>query len=404
MEDKKKFERVSTTPNKVIEEPMKDKNSKQLKGKSATGKPLEPIIINPQQNTVTRNEDYRGLTRAAQVARRQSIARLAEKLELNDLVKDRFVDLRNTENTSLIRVIENTINQYKSNGDPLAALLEKAMADILPRDVITEALVKKSNKSGIALSTLSEVYNRGVARWTGGNMTCEQSAFGRVNSYIAQGKAYELDLDLRENLTVNEDFGVKHPAEDKVAEGLKRGLGRTTYSSPVTGLRHEINHSGEHYRAGMMRGKTISNLLHIIDKTVTGRKLREEVQINEDLDSKFASLLEKRGLWDNIRAKRKRIKGGSGERMRKPGSAGAPSTQDFKDSQTNEQTLDAAYSAMESVRTDDYKNSVVAGYSKTSIDPKTGKLTVTRVPAHYTKTKTSQSIIKSGNVHDGNAE
>lgn len=39
----------------------------------------------------------------------------------------------------------------------------------------------------------------------------------------------------------------------------------------------------------------------------------------------------KRGLWDNIHAKRKRIKAGSGERMRKPGSKGAPSAQDFKD-------------------------------------------------------------------------
>ncbi len=41
----------------------------------------------------------------------------------------------------------------------------------------------------------------------------------------------------------------------------------------------------------------------------------------------------KKGLWDNIHAKRKRIKGGSGEKMRKPGSEGAPTDQDFKDAQ-----------------------------------------------------------------------
>jgi len=41
---------------------------------------------------------------------------------------------------------------------------------------------------------------------------------------------------------------------------------------------------------------------------------------------------EKPGLWANIHAKRKRIKSGSGERMRKPGSKGAPSAQDFKNS------------------------------------------------------------------------
>lgn len=49
-----------------------------------------------------------------------------------------------------------------------------------------------------------------------------------------------------------------------------------------------------------------------------------------------ADLLEKRGLWDNIHAKRERIKRGSGERMRKPGSKGAPTDAAMKASQTNE--------------------------------------------------------------------
>ena len=40
--------------------------------------------------------------------------------------------------------------------------------------------------------------------------------------------------------------------------------------------------------------------------------------------------LEEGGLWDNIHAKRKRIKAGSGERMRKPGSKGAPTAKDFR--------------------------------------------------------------------------
>jgi hypothetical protein len=44
----------------------------------------------------------------------------------------------------------------------------------------------------------------------------------------------------------------------------------------------------------------------------------------------------KRGLWDNIHAKQKRIKAGSGEHMRKPGSEGAPTTTALKASQTNE--------------------------------------------------------------------
>ena len=40
----------------------------------------------------------------------------------------------------------------------------------------------------------------------------------------------------------------------------------------------------------------------------------------------------KRGLYSNIHAKRKRIKAGSGEKMRKPGSSGAPTAKAFKQS------------------------------------------------------------------------
>jgi hypothetical protein len=40
----------------------------------------------------------------------------------------------------------------------------------------------------------------------------------------------------------------------------------------------------------------------------------------------------KPGLYANINAKRARIAAGSGEKMRKPGAAGAPSAKDFKES------------------------------------------------------------------------
>lgn len=38
----------------------------------------------------------------------------------------------------------------------------------------------------------------------------------------------------------------------------------------------------------------------------------------------------KPGLYANIAAKRERIKDGSGEKMRKPGTKGAPTAKDFK--------------------------------------------------------------------------
>jgi len=43
--------------------------------------------------------------------------------------------------------------------------------------------------------------------------------------------------------------------------------------------------------------------------------------------------MRKPGLWENIEKKRKRIEGGSGERMRSPGDKGAPTAEAIKDSQ-----------------------------------------------------------------------
>ena len=43
-------------------------------------------------------------------------------------------------------------------------------------------------------------------------------------------------------------------------------------------------------------------------------------------------MAKKPGLYENIHAKRERIKRGSGERMRTPGTKGAPTDKDFKKS------------------------------------------------------------------------
>ena len=76
-------------------------------------------------------------------------------------------------------------------------------------------------------------------------------------------------------------------------------------------------------------------------KNVAKHLAKKAMKANEDVEE----IEEKRGLWDNIHAKRKRIKAGSGERMRKPGSEGAPSAADLKNSRTEEveQVTEATY-------------------------------------------------------------
>jgi hypothetical protein len=48
------------------------------------------------------------------------------------------------------------------------------------------------------------------------------------------------------------------------------------------------------------------------------------------MPSREIQVMPGKGLYANIHAKRERIKAGSGEKMRKPGSKGAPTAKAFK--------------------------------------------------------------------------
>jgi hypothetical protein len=101
-----------------------------------------------------------------------------------------------------------------------------------------------------------------------------------------------------------------------------------------------------------------------------------------------ADLLEgKRGLWDNIHAKRARIKAGSGERMRKPGSEGAPT--------------DAAIKASQNEETDPCWD----GYKQVGMKKKGGKKVPNCVPEAYTGSeKTSKNKNKPNSRFDATNE
>lgn len=62
-------------------------------------------------------------------------------------------------------------------------------------------------------------------------------------------------------------------------------------------------------------------------------KMKEQGYSEQEIRTVITTLAykEKKGLWANIHAKRKRIEAGSGERMRRPGEKGAPSAKALKD-------------------------------------------------------------------------
>jgi len=85
----------------------------------------------------------------------------------------------------------------------------------------------------------------------------------------------------------------------------------------------------EVYQRGYKESLSEQVAFNRVNSFIYGGKAAE---LDEDLN-------EKRGLWDNIHAKRERIKHGSGEHMRKPGSKGAPTAKDFRDSQNEGRVL-----------------------------------------------------------------
>jgi uncharacterized protein YjbJ (UPF0337 family) len=69
---------------------------------------------------------------------------------------------------------------------------------------IFKSILRKTNETGIDLDILGEVYNRGYNSWDETkNVSPEQYAFARLNSYINQGKTYfEEDKDLHEGYKI----------------------------------------------------------------------------------------------------------------------------------------------------------------------------------------------------------
>jgi hypothetical protein len=133
-----------------------------------------------------------------------------------------FNTLDGADTNSLISIIEDTIKQFNSDNNPMGEQLKKMLNAVLPEDVVTESLLKKSEKTGIAFSTLKEVFDRGEYSWDASNrMTQEQFAFARVNSYIAKGKAWHMDADVREEKVVNAKLDESFAAFLEASVGTK---------------------------------------------------------------------------------------------------------------------------------------------------------------------------------------
>jgi len=88
----------------------------------------------------------------------------------------------------------------------IAEHLGGSVADLTNKQKLS--LYKKSQQSGYPTNILEEVYQRGVMSWEEStNKTPEQYAFDRVNSFISNGLAAEIDEDLRQWFDPNHPKG-----------------------------------------------------------------------------------------------------------------------------------------------------------------------------------------------------
>ncbi len=225
---------------------------------------------------------------------------------------------------------------------------------------IIDALDRKSEKSGIDIEVLGEVYSRGLDAWNDHpKVTREQYAFARVNSFINKGKSYyDEDADLHELSTNTLKSYVNKAKDDE-----DKSTFAYAYSMGHKQIRDKGDYAKRADRKSANRNQGILN--------ATDRIMQREETVEEG----------KRGLWDNIHAKRKRIKAGSGERMRKPGSEGAPTAKNFKDAQ-------------ESVELDELSQDLLDRYRKKRINSHKYDIT----------DKYDKHVIRAiGKIHDDDA-
>jgi len=245
--------------------------------------------------------------------------------------------------------------------DPQLVFAEQVGSAVCLTNEAKLSLYKKSQKTGIGTDILEEVYRRGHSIWNESfGQTPEQFAFDRVNSFIAGGFAADLDDDLLEDAK-----GYKNPTGGLTQKGRDHYNNQTgghlqaPVTTPPSKLKHDSKAAGRRRsfcaRMGGVKGPMRKPNGEPTRKALALRKWNcEETQINEKTCkcwdgykrvpgtkpcasgscARPSAINEKRGLWDNIHAKQERIKNGSGEHMRKPGSKGAPTAAALKASQT----------------------------------------------------------------------
>jgi hypothetical protein len=194
-------------------------------------------------------------------------------------------------------------------------------------DESDSGLAAKAAKSGISIGTLRKVYNRGMAAWNSGHRpgtTPQQWAMARVNSYISHGSGTYggADKDLHEGDTSK----LPRVAKDKESGLAKKYVAGLSTSTAKARAAH----------FDKMDKLSDSDPAAYAPAPGDATAKTKESKFTKKYHAMYGEEIQENGLWANIHAKRARIKAGSGEKMRKPGSKGAPTAAQIASAKTNE--------------------------------------------------------------------
>ena len=352
--------------------PVPEKNAKKPTGKSATGKPLDGIEINPQLDDKRRtNEDFAVLTASLQERKALTIVQRQQRSRQLKRIQPK---LKRAKEISQSRLAGPQKLQARAEAKARSLLKKRfsARKDIPYAELTTAEKIQVDT----AVAKKTKLIKRLAARLL---PKLRKAEFERLNSFhtgapmkslhtvVATEQFSDLFSDLNEKSTLELVDIIENAITRFEREGnplsitLRRMLNSTVGTDPITEtlikkaektgipfstLKEVFERGCSLYENDERQTREQVAFNRVNSYIAKGRAwtldadLREERIVNEHLDSAFNELLEKRGLWANIHAKRERIKRGSGERMRKPGSKGAPTAADFRASQESCEIVD----------------------------------------------------------------
>jgi hypothetical protein len=218
-----------------------------------------------------------------------------------------------------------------------------------------DAYKQKANKSADELTAQGKhgeaLKRRGnVMKATGKQIDKTSANIGRAlrgepvkEEVVAEGRMAELHASISDHM----DKHIDHYKKTGGAEHLMHKADQAAHKvSAEHGISHDsaYKHISDHIETRLTEEVAANSVAGDgVDMNPNGKKTvmtKEPLKRKKLEDFKEYVELEEAGLWDNIHAKRKRIKNGSGERMRKPGSKGAPTDADFKAASESVEHLD----------------------------------------------------------------